>query len=200
LHEHTPLPHIETERLLLGHWRDSDREPWAAMNADPHVREFFPGLLTREQSDASQDSLNAHIVRHGFGFWALEERATGAFIGFTGLLHTAFPARFTPCVEIGWRLARPAWGKGYATEAARASLDYGFGKLGLASIVSFAVTANMRSRRVMERIGMRRDPDGDFDHPNIPAGNSLRRHVFYRISAGEHAGSKQRHSVEEPNS
>ncbi len=200
MHEHTPLPHIETERLLLRHWRDSDREPWAAMNADPHVREFFPGLLTREQSDASQDSLNAHITRHGFGFWALEERATGAFIGFTGLLHTAFPARFTPCVEIGWRLAHPAWGKGYATEAARASLDYGFGKLGLASIVSFAVKANMRSRRVMERIGMRRDPDGDFDHPNIPAGNSLRRHVLDRISAGEHAGSKQRQSVEEPNS
>jgi RimJ/RimL family protein N-acetyltransferase len=200
LHEHTPLPHIDTERLLLRPWRDSDREPWAAMNADPRVREFFPGLLDREQSDASQDRLNTHIAEHGFGFWALEERASGAFIGFTGLLHTTFPAPFTPCVEVGWRLAHQAWGKGYATEAALASLDHGFGRLGLSSIVSFAVAANIRSRRVMERIGMRHDPDGDFDHPSIPAGDPLRRHVLYRISAEEHAGSNQRNSVEEPRS
>jgi RimJ/RimL family protein N-acetyltransferase len=103
-------------------------------------------------------------------------------------------------VEIGWRLARQGWGKGYATEAARASLEHGFGKLGLSSIVSFAVTANMRSRRVMERIGMCRDPDGDFDHPDVPPGDPRRRHVFYRISAEKHARSSQRNSVEEPRS
>jgi RimJ/RimL family protein N-acetyltransferase len=197
LNEQAISPKIETERLLLRSWRNSDREPWAAMNADPRVREFFPNVLTREESDASQDTLNAHITRHDFGFWAMEERASGAFLGFTGLLHTPFPAPFTPCIEIGWRLARHCWGKGYATEAARASLDHGFAKLGLSSIVSFAVVANMRSRRVMERIGMHRDPDGDFDHPNIPAGNPLRRHVLYRISAAEHARLEQMRSVEE---
>jgi RimJ/RimL family protein N-acetyltransferase len=183
LNEHKTLPHIETERLLLRPWRASDRQPWADMNADPRVREFFPGTLTREESDASQDSLDAHITRHGFGFWALEEKSTGAFLGFTGLLNTSFPAPFTPCVEIGWRLAPHCWGKGYATEAARASLDHGF--------------RTLRSRRVMERIGMHHDPDGDFDHPNIPAGNPLRRHVLYRISAAEYAQSEQKRSAEE---
>jgi RimJ/RimL family protein N-acetyltransferase len=198
LNEHKPHPHIiETERLLLRPWREADREPWAAMNADPRVREFFPTLLTREQSDASQDGLNDHITRHGFGFWALEDRAGGAFLGFTGLMHASFPAPFTPCVEIGWRLAHHCWGKGYATEAARASLDHGFGRLGLSSIVSFAVTANMRSRRVMERIGMRHDPDGDFDHPNLTVAGPLRRHVLYRISAAEHAMSEKANSAEE---
>jgi RimJ/RimL family protein N-acetyltransferase len=201
LHETRPLPHIETERLRLRAWRDSDREPWAAMNADPCVREFFPGLLSREESDASLDGLNGHIARHGYGFWALEERGRGEFLGFTGLLfNTTFPTRFTPGVEIGWRLARHAWGKGYATEAALASLDHGFGKLGLDAIVSFAVVANMRSRRVMERIGMRRVLDGDFDHPDIPAGDPLCRHVLYRITAAEHAEWNQSKSVEEPSS
>lgn len=200
MHEHRTFSHIKTDRLLLRPWRDSDREPWAAMNADPRVRAFFPGLLDRAQSDASLDWLDAHIVQHGFGFWALEERASGTFIGFNGLLHTTFPAPFTPCVEIGWRLAHHAWGKGYATEAARASLDHGFGKLGLSSIVSFAVAENVRSRRVMERIGMRRDSGSDFDHPDIPAGNPFRRHVLYRIAAEQHAESNQQHSVEESRS
>jgi RimJ/RimL family protein N-acetyltransferase len=196
LNEHKPHI-IETECLLLRPWRDSDREPWAAMNADPQVREFFIGLLDRQQSDVQQNELNAHIDRHGFGFWAVEERATGAFLGFTGLLRTTFPAPFTPCVEIGWRLARHAWGKGYASEAALASLGHGFGKLGLTEIVSFAVAGNMRSRRVMERIGMRRDPGGDFMHPSIPPGHPLRLHVLYRITAAEHAERDQQLTVEE---
>jgi RimJ/RimL family protein N-acetyltransferase len=198
--DHRDFPHIETDRLLLRPWREADREPWAAMNADRQVREFFPGTLTREQSDASLDALNGHIISHGYGFWALEDRASGEFLGFTGLLNTSFPAPFTPCVEIGWRLVRHAWSKGYATEAALASLDHGFQRLGLASIVSFAVVANARSRRVMERIGMRRIPDGDFDHPNIPAGDPLRRHVLYRITAAEHAKRNQTRSVEETRS
>jgi len=180
-------PQIETRRLKLRPWRDADREPWAAMNADPLVREYLPGTLNREESDASLDSLNAHITRHGFGFWALEDRTSGEFLGFTGLVHTPFTAHFTPCVEIGWRLARRHWGKGYASEAARASLDYGFSTLGLTEIVSFAVAANMRSRRVMERIGMTHEPDGDFDHPNLPVGHACRRHAFYRITAAAHA-------------
>lgn len=195
--EHTPSPHIESERLLLRPWRDGDREPWAAMNADPQVREFFPGLLTRAQSDALQDSLNAHIARHGFGFWALEERASGAFLGFTGLVHTSFDAPFTPCIEIGWRLARHAWGKGYASEAALASLGHGFGMLGLTEIVSFAAAGNMRSQRVMERIGMRRVPGGDFIHPKMPSDHPFQPCVLYRIAAAEHPRLKQQRAVEE---
>jgi RimJ/RimL family protein N-acetyltransferase len=198
--DHRDFPHIETERLLLRPWREADREPWAAMNADPSVMEFFPSVLSREQSDALLDRLNSHIARHGFGFWALEDRANGEFLGFTGLVHTVFAAPFTPCVEVGWRLARHCWGKGYATEAARASLDYGFRRLGLSSIVSFAVFANMRSRRVMERIGMTHDPGGDFNHPNIPADHPLQPHVLYRITAAEHAQKNQMRSVEETRS
>ena len=185
MHEDKIPRQIETERLVMRSWRDADREPWAAMNADPHVREYFLGTLSREESDASLDGLNAHITRHGFGFWALEERVSGEFLGFTGLYHTPFKTPFTPCVEVGWRLARHCWGKGYASEAARASLDHGFHTLGLSSIVSFAVATNMRSRRVMERIGMTHDPGGDFDHPNFPADHPLRRHAFYRITAAE---------------
>jgi RimJ/RimL family protein N-acetyltransferase len=201
LHEHRILPQIETERLLLRPWRDSDREPWAAMNADPRVREFFPGLLDRAASDTSLDFLNAHIVQHGFGFWAVEEPVSGEFLGFTGLMHATFAAPFTPCVEIGWRLAHHAWGKGYASEAALASLDHGFGKLGLPSIVSFAVTGNVRSRRVMERIGMRHDPCGDFMHPKVSSDYPhLRLHVLYTITAVEHAERKQSRSVEESRS
>ena len=129
------------------------------------------------------DRLNTHIDSHGFGFWALEDRASGEFVGFTGLENVAFTAPFTPAVEIAWRLAHRFWGRGYAAEAARASLAFGFEILKLPEIVSFAVLDNRRSRRVMERIGMAHDPSGDFDHPRLPAGHPLQRHAFYRLPA-----------------
>jgi RimJ/RimL family protein N-acetyltransferase len=197
LHEHTPLPHIETERLLLRPWRDSDREPWAAMNADPRVREFFPGPLDRERSDASIDLFTRRFAHDGFCFWAMEEKATGAFAGFTGLSRVDFEAAFTPCVEIGWRLARPFWGRGFASEAARGSLDYGFATLRLPEIVAFTTAGNTRSRRVMERIGMRRDPHGDFIHPKLPPDHPLQPSVLYRITPSDHARSQQLRSVKE---
>ena len=183
MHGQSHTPEIETERLLLRCWRDTDREPFAAMCADARVMEFFPSTQTREQADAVIDRMSSHIDRHGFGFWALEDRASGEFLGFTGLWNVSFTAAFTPAVEIGWRLAHRSWGKGYASEAARASLAFGFGTLRLPEIISFAVLANQRSRRVMERIGMIADPSGDFDHPKLPAGHPLQRHALYRLSA-----------------
>jgi RimJ/RimL family protein N-acetyltransferase len=151
---------IRTERLLLRQWRDDDLAPYAALNADPRVMEHFPALLTREQSDASAARIRAHLAAHGFGLWAVEPVGVAPFIGFTGLARPAFEAPFTPCVEIGWRLAAAYWGRGYATEAAAAALRDGFERLGLAEIVAFTVPANRRSRRVMERLGMRHDPAG----------------------------------------
>lgn len=183
MHGQSHTPEIETERLLLRRWRDRDREPFAALCADHRVMEFFPSTQTREQADAVIDRMSSHIERHGFGFWALEDRASGEFLGFTGLWNVSFTAPFTPAVEIGWRLAHRFWGKGYASEAARASLAFGFDTLRLAEIISFAVLANQRSRRVMERIGMIPDPSGDFDHPNLLAGHPLQRHALYRLSA-----------------
>jgi ribosomal-protein-alanine N-acetyltransferase len=169
---------IETGRLLLRRWRDSDRESFAALNADPLVMEHFPATLSRAESDALVDRIEAGFERNGFGLWAVE--ASRTFIGFTGLSVPGFTARFTPCVEVGWRLTRAAWGHGYATEAARAVLEHGFGKLGLAEIVSFTVVDNVRSRAVMRRIGMSHDPADDFGHPSLPEGSPLRPHVLYR--------------------
>jgi RimJ/RimL family protein N-acetyltransferase len=151
------------------------------MNADARVMEFFPKTLTREESDATADWIESGFAAHGFGFYAMELRETGEFIGFTGLAVPAFDAPFMPRVEIGWRLSVEHWGRGLATEAARASLRYGFEELGLTEIVAFTVPANGRSRRVMEKIGMTRDPGDDFDHPRIPEGSALRRHVLYRV-------------------
>jgi ribosomal-protein-alanine N-acetyltransferase len=147
--------------------------------------EHFPGLLTRRQSDELVEKIEAGFEANGFGLWALEVRGSGEFIGFTGLAVPEFEAHFTPAVEVGWRLARSAWGSGYATEAARAALGFGFGEVGLAEVVSFTVPANRRSRAVMERIGMGRDPRDDFDHPSLPVGHPLRPHVLYRIAAPE---------------
>ncbi|HTA51177.1 MAG TPA: GNAT family N-acetyltransferase [Candidatus Acidoferrum sp.] len=172
---------IETERLRLRRWESRDREPFARMNRDPRVVEFFPALLAREESDALVDRIEAHFRAHGFGLYAVELRLGQEFIGFAGLSVPAFQARFTPCVEIGWRLAREHWGRGLATEAARAVVGYGFDSLGLDSLVSFTVPANVRSRRVMEKIGMTHDPDDDFDHPSLLEGDPLRRHVLYRL-------------------
>ena len=175
-------PELRTERLLLRRWRDSDREPFAALNADPEVMEHFPGPMTREESDAFVDRIETHFSEHGFGLWAVEVVSTGSFAGFVGMLVPRFQAHFTPAVEVGWRLARQHWGHGYATEAARAGLTFGFEEKRLVEIVSFTVPQNARSRRVMERLGMTRDPEDDFDHPFFPGGHRLRRHVLYRLS------------------
>lgn len=177
---------IRTDRLLLRAWRESDREPFAALNADPAVAEHFPAALTREQSDEGVDAITRHFDQHGFGLWAVEVAASGDFAGFVGLNVPTFEAHFTPCVEIGWRLARSHWGHGYATEAARASLRHGFEVLELEEIVALTVPANRRSIAVMERIGMTRDHSGDFDHPRIAEGSPLRRHVLYRITPQQH--------------
>jgi RimJ/RimL family protein N-acetyltransferase len=171
---------LETERLLLRDWRSQDREPFARMNADPRVMEFFPATLPAAETDAGLERVRAHLARHGFGWWAAELKESGAFIGFIGLAVPYFEAHFTPCVEIGWRLAAEYWGRGLATEGARAALRYGFEELGLSEIVSFTTVTNVKSRRVMEKLGMTHDPADDFDHPRIPEGHPLRRHVLYR--------------------
>lgn len=174
------MTELRTRRLILRPWRDTDLAPFAALNADPEVRRFFPGTLDRAQSDASVARHRAHFDRYGFGFWAIEAVGIAPFIGFAGLLHVAFEAPFTPAVETGWRLASAHWGNGYATEAAQAAQDHGFGPLNLAEIVAFAVPGNIASRRVMEHVGMTHDPDGDFDHPAVPVGSPVRRQVLYR--------------------
>jgi RimJ/RimL family protein N-acetyltransferase len=172
---------LRTHNLILRRWRDADREPFARLNADPRVMEFFPSTLSREQSDALVDRIETHFRQHGFGLLAAELRSNGSFVGFVGLNLPAFKARFTPCVEAGWRIAPDLWGKGLATEAARAAIDHGFHVLGIGEIVSFTVPANLRSRRVMEKLGMTHSAAEDFDHPQLPPGHPLRRHVLYRL-------------------
>jgi RimJ/RimL family protein N-acetyltransferase len=172
---------IRTERLVLRRWQEADRLPFQRLNADPRVMEFLSEPLTAEASDALFDRIQAHINRHGFGPFAAELVETGEFLGFTGLFVPEFDAHFTPAVEIGWRLAFECWGKGLATEGARAAVRFGFEALGLDEIVSFTVPGNLRSRRVMEKLGMTHDPRDDFDHPGLPEGHPLRKHVLYRI-------------------
>jgi RimJ/RimL family protein N-acetyltransferase len=173
---------LQTDRLRLRRWLPADRVPFAALNADPRVMEHFPAVLSREASDALATRIEAHFDRHGFGLWALEIPTVASFAGFVGLAVPGFEAHFTPCVEVGWRLASAYWGRGYATEGARAALTFGFRSLALREIVSFTVPGNVRSRQVMERIGMARHPADDFDHPALPEGHRLRGHVLYRIS------------------
>ncbi|GAB4159420.1 MAG: GNAT family N-acetyltransferase [Planctomycetaceae bacterium] len=175
-------PEIETERLLLRRWRDSDRQPFARMNADPQVMEYFPKMLSREESDALAERIEQHFDEHGFGLWAVEIKDGEPFAGFIGLVVPRFEAHFTPCVEIGWRLAANYWGHGYATEGARAALDFAFQVVGLDEVVSMTTVTNQRSRRVMERIGMTYSSDDDFNHPLISPGHELARHVLYRKS------------------
>ena len=170
-----------TERLTLRRWREADRLPFRRLNADPRVMEFMPGLLDPAASDELMFRIERHFERHGFGLWAAELRGDGSFAGFIGVSVPGFVAGFMPAVEIGWRLRADCWGRGLATEGARAVAEHAFTAAGLASLVSFTVPANMRSRRVMEKIGMRHDASGDFDHPLLPQGHSLRRHVLYRI-------------------
>jgi ribosomal-protein-alanine N-acetyltransferase len=171
---------IRTPRLLLRQWRAEDREPFAAMGQDPAVMEHFPALLTREESDSAADRVEAEIAQNRFGFWAVEIPGEASFVGFIGLRCPGFEAHFTPCIEIGWRLARPFWGRGYATEGAKAALEFGFTQLALSEIVAFAVPANARSLAVMRRIRMHFSEE--FDHPELPEGHRLRRHVLYRIA------------------
>jgi RimJ/RimL family protein N-acetyltransferase len=175
---------LRTERLLLRRWRDEDRAPMAAINVDARVMEPVGGTLGRAQSDALIEGIEAHIEQHGFGLWALQLLDGGELIGLTGLNTVAFDAHFTPAVEIGWRLARAAWGHGYASEAARRTLRFGFARAGLAEIVSMTSVSNKRSQAVMERIGMHRDPADDFIHP-LARPERLRRHVLYRLTAAE---------------
>jgi RimJ/RimL family protein N-acetyltransferase len=172
---------LRTPRIVLRAWRDEDFAPFAAMNADPRVMEHFPGVLTREQSDALATRIRTSLAGKGFGLWAVDVPGTTDFAGFIGLSVPSLNVPFTPCVEIAWRIAYEHWDKGIATEGARAALDAAFGELALSEVVSFTVPGNTRSRRVMERLGMRHDPRDDFDHPAFEEGDPLRRHVLYRI-------------------
>lgn len=183
-------PFIRTERLVLRQWKENDLEPFAQLNADSRVREFFQRLLSRDESDASVKRMSDHIERCGWGFWAASLAQTGEFIGFIGLEDIPFTAPFnelSPAVQIGWRLAFNYWGKGYATEGALAALRYGYETLNLEQIVSFTPVANQRSRHVMEKIGMHHDPKDDFDHPKLNEGDPLRRQVLYRLNKAEWA-------------
>lgn len=176
---------LRTKRLILRDWRDEDLEAFAALNADPEVGRFILGPLERAKSDGLAARIRSGIVERGWGLWAVEVTGGDPFIGFTGLTPINFEAAFAPATEIGWRLARSAWGHGYATEAANAVLAHAFDTLGFDALVSITATINGRSRRVMERIGMQRDPAGDFDHPAIAPEHPISRHVLYRISASD---------------
>jgi ribosomal-protein-alanine N-acetyltransferase len=173
-------PTLRSERLVLRPWRDDDLEPMAALNADPETMRYFPSTLSREQSDRFVVHMTMSFAAHGFAMWAVEVTGGPPLVGAVGLLRPSFEAHFTPAVEVGWRLAKEHWGMGYATEAARAAIDFGFSDVGLEEIVSFTAAVNAPSRAVMERLGMHRDPDGDFPHPNVPPG-PLRQHVLYRL-------------------
>lgn len=176
---------LTTPRLILRHWRPDDLEPFAALNADPVVMEYMLTRLDRAASDAFAQRIMDGHARHGFGLWAVEVPGIAPFVGFVGLSVPGWQGHFMPCVEVGWRLARPYWGKGYATEAAAAAIRYGFAGAGLREIVSFTFMGNLRSRAVMARLGMTRDPADDFDHPLVPKGNPLRPHVLYRLAASD---------------
>jgi RimJ/RimL family protein N-acetyltransferase len=189
------LIEFETERLRLRQWQAPDREPFAELNADPRVTEYFPSALDRAASDAMADRCESLIVERGWGFWAAELKNGAQFIGFVGLHIPSHELPFMPCVEIGWRLAFQYWGKGYATEAARGCLRIGFERLQLEEIVSFTAVGNKRSRAVMERLGMREDADAVFEHPKIAAGHPLRLHCLYRLSRKQWLNRSIQHSL-----
>jgi RimJ/RimL family protein N-acetyltransferase len=187
---------LEGERVVLRRWRASDVAPFAEMCADPEVMRFFPKVATAEESAAFVERAEAHLDAHGFGLWAVEVPGELAFAGYVGLAVVGFVAPFAAgagaggrVVEAGWRLARGAWGKGYAVDGARVALCAGFEVFGLPEVVSFTVPANVRSRRVMERLGMRRCVGGDFEHPMLPVGHALRVHVLFRMTRDEWGGS-----------
>ncbi len=179
----SPIPQtLTTERLILRPWRPSDTEPFAAMSEDPEVMANLLAFASREAIAVWVQRQQAHFAKNGFGFWALESRETGEFMGATGLLHIRYEAHFTPAVEVGWRLAHRFWGQGYVPEAARSALQFGFENLGLSEIVANTVEANHNSRRVMEKLGMIRDVADDFDHPLVPVDSPLRRQMLYRLT------------------
>jgi RimJ/RimL family protein N-acetyltransferase len=175
------MTELRTQRLVLRHWRESDLDPFAALNANLEVMRYYPAPLDRTQSDELAGRWREKIAEQGWGQWAVEVRVTGSFIGAVGLSEPRFQAHFTPAVEVGWRLAREHWGYGYATEGARAVLAFGFEELGLDEIVSLTTVANERSRRVMERLGMTHDADDDFNHPLLAHDDPIRPHVLYRL-------------------
>lgn len=176
-------PELRTERLLLRRWRDEDLDPFAALNADARVMEhFFRGVSSRRETADFIARIEAEFEDRGFGLWAVEIPGSARFIGFVGLHVALFEAHFTPAVEVGWRLSAAHWGHGYATEAGRAAVRFGFEHAGLSEIVSFTSTGNARSQRVMQRIGMTRDAAGDFEHPAVPVGHPIRPHVLYRFA------------------
>lgn len=174
---------VATDRLILRPWRATDSEPFAAINADPRVMEFMPQLLSRNESDQLIDRIKSHFDQYGYGLCAVERKENHTFLGYIGLWVPTLQAHFTPCVEIGWRLAAHAWGHGFATEGARAMAAYAFNFLELESIVSFTAEQNVRSRHVMEKLGMTFDPAERFDHPNLSTDHPLRRHILYRLRA-----------------
>jgi len=174
---------IETPRLLLRSWREEDLDPFAALNADPEVMRHFPSTLSRAESAALAARYQTHIEQHGFGRWGVERRDDGAFLGFSGPMSLSPPNPLAPGAEMGWRLARRFWGEGYATEASRAAIDYCLARLGLEQIVAFTATTNLPSQAVMARLGMARREDLDFDHPNLPEGHILRRHLVWSQDA-----------------
>jgi RimJ/RimL family protein N-acetyltransferase len=176
-------PELRTERLLLRRWRASDREPWAALNADPETMHMLPAPLTRDEADAMIDLMEAKFGEQGYGLWAVEVPGVADCIGFVGLNPTSFDAFFTPAVEVGWRLAKEHWGHGYATEGARAAVAFGFDEVGLDEIVSFTAIQHTASRAVMERIGMTHDPTETFVHPRLGPDHRLALHVLYRLPA-----------------
>ncbi len=173
---------FETERLIVRQWKDSDKAPFAALNADEEVMRYFPSTLSREKSDATFEMGRQFIDENGFGFFALELKEGGEFIGFTGLSVPGYELPCSPCTEIGWRLDRKFWRCGYASEAASGCLEFAKSNLEVAEIVSFTTYNNVPSQAVMEAIGMTRDLDGDFYHPLLPEGHPLSRHVLYRYS------------------
>lgn len=179
-----PLIEFDTERLRLRQWCAEDREPFAQINADPRVMQFYPAALTRVESDAMLDRCQTLIAARGWGFWAVETKSVSELIGFVGLHIPTLALPFSPCVEIGWRLAVRHWGKGFATEAARGALRVGFQQLGFPEIVSFTSLQNLRSRAVMERLGMR-NTQTTFEHPNLPMDSALRLHCLYQLSRGQ---------------
>ena len=175
---------LHTDRLILRPWRESDLAPFAQLNADPEVMRFFPRALDRAASDAMAGRIGGQVDERGWGLWAVEVPSVAPFIGFIGLQPVPFEAPFGPAMEVGWRLARPFWGRGYAPEGARAALGHGFGDLGLSEIVSMTIPANLPSQRVMLKLGMTRNPADDFDHPKLPEWEHC-RHILYRLSAAE---------------